>query len=124
MPRHISFALTTRQFLDDTKDVTRRTGWKDAKAGDVLVAVEKSQGLRKGEHIKPLGLIRLVTVRHEKLGRLIDDPTYGRAETAREGFPYPHELCDPEKFLAFFCETHRRCGRDTVITRLEFERIR
>ena len=36
MPRNISFALTTPQFLDGSKDVTRRNGWLMLKTGDIL----------------------------------------------------------------------------------------
>jgi hypothetical protein len=51
MPRNISFALTTAQFLDGSKDVTRRIGWKNLNAGDVLCAVKKGMGLKPGEKI-------------------------------------------------------------------------
>jgi len=111
--RNISFALTTAQFLDGTKTVTRRLGWKDAKAGDVLMAVEKSQGLKKGEKVKKLGTIRLMSVRREPLAAI------DRADVAREGFP----RWSPENFIYFFCKSHRGCFSDTIVTRLEFERI-
>lgn len=43
MPRNISFSLTEPQFLDGTKDVTRRMGWKSLQAGVELVAVVWTQ---------------------------------------------------------------------------------
>lgn len=46
--RSISFSLTTPQFLDGTKDVTRRLGWEKIKAGDTLRAVKKAMGLKTG----------------------------------------------------------------------------
>jgi hypothetical protein len=49
--RNISFMLTTRQVCDRIKTVTRRNGWLFAKPGDLLCAVEKSQGLGKGGKI-------------------------------------------------------------------------
>lgn len=53
--RNMSFRLTTRQFSDGSKDVIRRLGWADLKAGEHFTAVEKSQGLRKGEKVNYLG---------------------------------------------------------------------
>ena len=55
--RMISFFLTTPQFKTRTKDVTRRPGWKNLKAGDRLQAVVKAQGLKLGEHPVKLGVI-------------------------------------------------------------------
>lgn len=34
--KNISFSITTPQFVDGSKDVTRRWGWYTAKAGDRL----------------------------------------------------------------------------------------
>ena len=48
MARNISFFLTKRQFLDRSKDVTRRLGWNWVKPGDVLCGIEKGQGLKRG----------------------------------------------------------------------------
>lgn len=120
--RNISFALTTPQFRAGTKTVTRRLGWRGLKVGDVLCAVEKGQGLKKGEKVKRLGVIEIVNVRREKLRRVIDDPDYGARECAREGFPPPHEKSDPAEFVKFFCATHAGCRAATVITRIEFTR--
>ena len=36
--RNISFSLTTRQFRDGSKDVTRRVNWQNLKPGDHLMA--------------------------------------------------------------------------------------
>jgi len=118
MPRNISFALTTPQFLDDTKDVTRRLGWLDLEDGDELMAVEKAQGLKKGEKVNRLGRIR-VHPRREMLDRMTADEAYGREECRREGFPQ----MSPAEFVAFFCRTHKGCTPGTVITRIEYERL-
>lgn len=123
MPRNLSFALTTAQFLDGSKDVTRRNGWLFLKAGDILCAVEKSQGLGKGGKIKRLGMIRVVDVRREPLRRMTDDPDYGFDETRREGFPMPHVKNLPSEFVSFFCASHKGVTPDSVITRIEFERL-
>lgn len=123
MARNISFALTTPQFLDGSKDVTRRNGWANLKAGDVLCAVEKSQGLGKGGKIKRLGMIRVKDARREPLRRMTDDLDYGFAETVREGFPKPSPIFWPSVFVDFFCKSHKGVTPDSTITRIEFERV-
>lgn len=110
--RNISFALTTEQFLDGSKTVTRRIGWMNLKAGDVLCAVEKSQGLKKGETVKKLGTIRVEDVRREALHEI------SAGDCIREGFPE----CRPASFVAMFCG-HNGCTPETLVTRIEFERL-
>lgn len=117
--RNISFMLTINQFNDGSKDVTRRDGWRNAKAGDVYRAVEKSQGLKKGEKIKPLGTIRVKSATRERLRRMTDDPAYGRVECSREGFP----KMSPCDFIDMFCKSHKGVTAESTITRIEFERI-
>lgn len=119
MARNISFMLTTPQFLDGSKDVTRRNGWAFLKAGDILCGVEKSQGLGKGGKIKRLGMIRVKDVRSEPLGRMTSDQVYGAREVIREGFPDKN----PAWFVGMFCRSHKGVTPDTVITRIEFEHI-
>lgn len=121
--RNISFALTTPQFLDGSKDVTRRNGWRFLKAGDVLCAVEKSQGLGKGGKVKRLGMISVVSVRREPLRQIIDEPDYGYSETRREGFPEGHVKHDPKEFVDWFCESHKGVIPGSIITRIEFRRL-
>lgn len=118
MPRNLSFHLTTPQFLDGSKDVTRRLGWHHLKVGDVLCAIEKGQGLRRGEHVKKLGTIRVVDVRRELLQRMLDDAPYGLVEVRREGFP----TNTPEWFVGFFCHSHK-CWPFTEVARIEFVRM-
>lgn len=64
--RNMSFALTTDQFLAGTKTVTRRLGWKFLKPGDRVMACEKCMGLRKGEKIRRLGEIEIVSVKRDR----------------------------------------------------------
>jgi hypothetical protein len=117
--RNISFALTTAQFLDGSKDVTRRMGWQFLRPGDTLMAVEKSQGLGKGGKIKRFGVILVVDVRREPLRALTDrDDGYGFEEVRREGFP----CCSPPMFVSFFCRSHKGCTPDSVVTRIAFAR--
>lgn len=123
MPRNISFMLTTDQVRRRTKTVTRRNGWRFLKAGDLLCAVEKSQGLGKGGKIKRICMIRVVNVRCEALRKMIDDEAYGVAECAREGFFWPDDRAVPAAFVAFFCASHKGATLGTEITRIEFEYI-
>lgn len=122
MPSSISFALTTPQFLDGSKDVTRRLRWHRLKVGDTLCAVEKAQGLRKGQKVRRLGLIRVISVRRELLRAVIDNPVYGAEEMTREGFPPGHDLHDPAAFVRFFCKANN-ASPNTPVTRIEFVRV-
>lgn len=107
----MSFALTTAQVLARTKTVTRRLGWRDLQPGTLLQAVEKSQGLRKGEHVRTLAILRVLSVRREQLDEIDFDP----GDIELEGFP---EM-DAEAFIQFFCRTHA-CTPETWVTRIEF----
>lgn len=122
MPRMISFSMTTPQFIAGTKDVTRRLGWVNVKAGDELMAVEKAMGLGKGGKVKRLGLIRVKDVRRERLNMMCEDLEYGGAECIREGFPPPGEYSDPTQFVLWFAEGHR-CLPSAIVTRIEFEKL-
>ena len=113
MARNISFALTTPQFLDGSKDVTRRMGWKSLKAGDILCAVKKGMGLKPGEKIERFGMLRVISVHLEPLCAIT------QGDLAREGFPN----MTPAWFIEFFCASHKGCTPSTEITRIEFERI-
>jgi len=113
--RNISFALTTDQVRNRTKTVTRRNGWRFLKRGDVLCAVEKSQGLRKGEKVKRICTIRVRRVSRERLDYLFAYP----GDCTREGFPF----LLPSEFIRHFCETHKGVTPETEITRIEFEYV-
>jgi hypothetical protein len=119
--RQISFALTTPQFLDGSKDVTRRVGWENLKPGELLTAVEKAQGLKRGQKVKRIGKLRVVDVRREPLRRLMDSEEYGFAETGREGFQHSPKR-QPEVFVYWFCKTHK-CTPETIVTRIEFVKL-
>jgi hypothetical protein len=57
----MSFSLTTQAMYAETKDVTLRLGWDLLKTGDIVQAVEKCQGLKKGEHVKKIYLIKIIS---------------------------------------------------------------
>lgn len=117
--RAISFALTTPQFLDGSKDVTRRMGWRFLKPGDRLIACEKAMGLGKGGKRKDLGVIEITRVERQPLDRMLHAIAWGREECRREGFPD----MTPEQFVSFFCASHKGCLPWSDITRIEFRRI-
>jgi hypothetical protein len=108
----MSFSLTTPQFLDGSKDVTRRVGWRFLKVGDHLLAVEKAQGLKKGERQIALGEIVVTSVRREPLDYITP------RDVRREGFP--GKTC--AWFVGMFCRANR-CTPDTQVTRIEFKHV-
>lgn len=118
--RNMSFMLTTEQIRNETKSVTRRAGWVNLKAGDLICAVEKCQGLRAGEKLNRLKTIKVVSVRREPLRAMTDDPEYGLAECVKEGFGDHPSLQWPSEFVPFFCNSHRGCTPETEVTRIEF----
>jgi len=119
--RNMSFALTTAQILDGTKDVTRRLGWVFLKPGDLIRPVRKCMGLRPGEKLDVLrDPLRIVDVRREPLQMMTDDIEYGFEEVRREGFAGHPEYHWPSTWVAMFCATHKGCTPATVITRIEF----
>jgi len=116
--------MTTDQIRAKTKTVTRRLGWLNLKPGEILQAVEKAQGLKKGERMKKIGLIRVVDVRREPLLKLLLEcpsyggaPGYGEEEMILEGFPGR----DPNDFVDFFLRGHDHNYTEEDITRIQFE---
>lgn len=117
--RNFSFSLTEQQFLDGSKDVTRRLGWEYLKVGDRLMGCRKCMGRKPGEPLVRLGEIEVVSVRREPLRQLVRDRTYGREECRREGFPQ----MGPWEFVEFFISSHAKCTALTTVTRIEFRRV-
>lgn len=110
MPRNMAVSLTEGQVRARTKDVTRRTGWVTLKAGQWLQLVRKGMGLKKGETVVRIALVKVVSVTFERLDTITAD------ECRREGFP---EMT-PAEFVEFFCSTHRGVKPDTIVTRIEW----
>jgi hypothetical protein len=121
--RNISFMFTQPQIRARTKTVTRRLGWATLKAGDLLRGVEKGRGLKAGEKVGTLAVIRVVDVRPEPLFLMTADLDYGRIECEKEGFAGHSTLSRPGAFVEYFCASHRGCTPDTVVTRIEFEYV-
>jgi hypothetical protein len=107
----MSFMLTTAQMRAGTKTVTRRLGWWFLNPGDLIMAVEKSRGRRKGEQMARIAPIRIVSTRAELLNRITVE------EVRREGF---YEM-SPADFINHFCATHRSCTPQTRVNRIAFE---
>lgn len=111
--RNMSFALTTPQILARTKTVTRRLGWCDLKPGDLVQAVEKGMGLKKGQKVRRLAVIRIVSVREEPLADITPE------DVIAEGFP---EMT-PREFTEMFMRTHPPCSRWQFVNRIAFEYV-
>jgi len=111
MPRNMSFAMTTNQIRMKTKTVTRRFGWWFLKPGDVVCAVEKGMGLKKGEKINRLAMIRIVSVRKEPLNAIT------KSDCILEGFP-EHT---PETFVDMLQDNYGGIRPDEPVNRIEFE---
>jgi len=112
--RIISAAQTKQQIIAETKTVTRRLGWLNLKVGELLQVVEKAQGLKKGEKMKRLKVIRVTEVHREPLNAIT------QAEVVAEGFPD----MTPDEFIAFFCKGHKKCTPTTEVTVIHFEYVR
>lgn len=112
--RNISFSLTEEQFINGTKDVTRRTGWEFLKPGDRLRAVRKAMGLKKGEKVHALGVIEVVSVRREMLMDIT------QSDITREGF----QAVPRRTFIEFFLNSHPQLvGPSSYVTRIEFRKV-
>lgn len=106
----MSFAMTTRQMRERTKDVTRRLGWWTLQAGEIICAAEKCQGLKKGQKVVRIGPIRIVNARTEHLWDITPE------ELVREGFPG----MSPDDYVTMFCQQHSIAPNGWV-RRIEFE---
>lgn len=113
--RNMSFSMTTEAFRRREKTVTRRLGWWFLKPGDLLQGVEKCQGLKKGEHVVGMHVIRVLGCAGEHLDLISD---YGPDELDREGFPGQ----TAEEFIDLFMR-HNGVGRDATVNRIVFEYV-
>ena len=112
MPRNMNFMLTTQQVRNRTQTVTRRTGWDFLKPGDIVNAVEKGMGLKKGEKIKHICKIRIKSTYWEALFRITKE------ECNKEGFP---EM-SPDDFIDMFIH-HNKVWAMCPVNRIEFEYV-
>jgi hypothetical protein len=107
--RNISFAHTTDQIRNRSKTVTRRLGWRTLRPGTLLRACVKIRGLKPGEALRPLAVIRVVSVRTEPLGAITAE------DVVKEGY----SGMTTEEFVAMFRETMKTTA-DAEVVRIEF----
>lgn len=105
--------LTTEQVKNKTKTVTRRLGWWFLKPGDILNAVEKCQGLKKGEKIKKICKIVVINTNSERLWDI------NQSELVAEGFPN----LTSGQFIEMFCKSHKGCTPKTLVNRIKFKYV-
>ena len=110
--RNMSFALTTPQFLARTKTVTRRIGWSFLKPGDLICGVKKSMGLKKGEKIERLGVIRILSIKKARLLHIT------QSDVVKEGFPD----WTPAQFIQMLVDHYNITGAK-ILNRIEFEYV-
>lgn len=108
----MSFTMTSAQIKTRTKTVTRRFGWWFLKTGDIVCAVEKVRGLGKGEKVKRLAVLRIISVREEPLLCVTESDCY------MEGYP----LLSALEFIEMI-KKHYKCKDTDIINRIEFEYI-
>jgi hypothetical protein len=73
---------------------------------------KKCMGLKPGEKIERLGLIRVISVRRERLNQITDE------DVVKEGFPEMNR----REFIRFFVkEMKPKQGVLEPVTRIEFE---
>jgi hypothetical protein len=112
--RRMSFSMTKRQYLDHSKDVTRRLGWLflvGCKPGEEhFMGVEKGMGLKKGQKQVELGPSGVLSARREPLWAITDE------DVLREGFPDKNR----DWLIDFFCRANS-CRPDTMVTRIEYK---
>jgi len=108
----MSFFMTVQQVKDRTKTQTRRYGWSNLKVGDILWAVEKAMGLKKGEKINRLGKIQITGVRQEALNRVTDN------DLTKEGF----SKMSKQDFIALITRRYGSAPSDPINV-IDFEYI-
>ena len=110
MPKNMSFSMTIRQMYEGTKTVTRRLRWGYLKPGDIVCAVERNRGLKKGTRIKKIGLIEIQSVTKERLDQITPE------DCSREGFPD----MTPEQFITMFMRSSG-CPSSQIVNRISFK---
>jgi hypothetical protein len=110
----ISFAWTTEAFLAGHKTVTRRQGakWILLKKGDLLMAIEKGQGLKRGEKVRRLDVIEVVSAIRVGVSSINYEDLF------REGGSWK----STEEFVEMYCRGNR-CEPGHLCTRIEFRRL-
>ena len=111
--RRMSFAATTKQMYYQAKTVTRRNPdtWTWLEPGDLVMAVEKTMGLTKGERQKCIHPIEILDVSVVQLLPLTP------AEVAAEGFP---DMTEAEFLAQVWGPLHGPVTGSETVRRIEF----
>ena len=119
--RNMSFSLTQEQARTRTKDVTRRQHWDNLKPGDMIQQIVKGQGLKKGQHVEKIHIIRIISVQAEHVDDIVSRwYRDGKFEAGREGFP--QWVGQEWRFVEMYCKANKcRCFDDC--DRIEFEYV-
>jgi hypothetical protein len=112
MSRNMSFSLTTAQMYAGTKHVTRRLGWNFLKPGDIVCAIEKGQGLKKGEHVVKIGPIEILSIVPERIYMITPD------DVVLEGF----KDMSTEQFIDMFVKANK-CSPYDFVKRIQFKHL-
>ena len=107
--RNMSFSVTKQQVIDETKTETRRLGWWNLKPGDIVMAVEKGMGLKRGEEVKKLKPIIVTSAHPERLEQIT------ATDVIHEGFPGK----SVEWFICIFCRINK-CDRYETVNVIRF----
>lgn len=119
--KNMSFSATTEQIRQRSKTVTRRMGWAHLKPGELFCAIEKGQGLKKGEKVNRLAVLRCISNSRQELGLIFQatNPfTRRNAECKKEGFPGMSAL----DFVQMF-QRLNHCTPNALVQRIEFEYV-
>jgi hypothetical protein len=111
--QNMSFSMTTQQVEDEEKDITRRQGWGKVRPGQLLQAVEKGMGLKKGEKVRRLKVIQVVSVEERPIHDIDEE------DCRREGFPH----LTPAEFVEMYCK-HNKVQPHDICRRIEFRYVK
>ena len=119
--RQMSYFLTTEQARAKTKDLTRRQHWDNLKPGEMIQQIVKGQGLKKGEHVEKIHVIRIVRVESEPIWDILYCGFRdGQWEVEREGFP--EWIGQESRFIEMYCAANK-CQPKDPCNRIEFEYV-
>ena len=120
--RNMSFKITVDQARAKTKDVTRRQAWAHlVKPWDLVQQIVKGQGLKKGEKVEKIHVIRIISVEPEPIIDIVYRPFRdGQWEVEREGFP--EWIGQESRFVDMYCAANK-CWPADPCNRIEFEYV-
>ena len=112
------FSETVHALRARSQRVTRRVGFEDTTAGDIIEAVPEMWMLTHPGRVRPTARLRVVSTRQEPLRRLLDEPEYAREEFILSAFPPNASV---KAVVVDFVARHRNTTPSSNITRIEFD---